>query len=41
MAPSGGGSSLQAAVADAVLQKYASLPKNGKPQAHELSLIHI
>ena len=28
-------SSLPAAVADAVLSKYASLPKNGKPQAHE------
>ena len=39
MAPSGGGSSLQAAVADAVLQKYASLPKNGKPQAHEYTLL--
>ena len=39
MAPSGVGSSLQAAVADAVLQKYASLPKNGKPQAHEYTLL--
>ena len=39
MAPSGGGSSLQAAVADAVLAKYASLPKNGKPQAHEYTLL--
>ena len=39
MAPSGGGSSLQAAVADAVLEKYASLPKNGKPQAHEYTLL--
>ena len=28
-------SSLPAAVADAVMSKYASLPKNGKPQAHE------
>ena len=28
-------SSLPAAVADAVLSKYASLPKNGKPQTHE------